>query len=54
MFDPGGVLHAALRVALRESHECTARGVESLTVPSRASPKQSGGGFGGDRGKTLS
>ncbi len=55
MFDPGGVLHAALRVALRRSHECFARGVvprrarddKSPTVPSRASPKQSGGGIGG-------
>jgi hypothetical protein len=26
MFDPGGVLHAALRAALRRSHECFARG----------------------------
>jgi hypothetical protein len=27
MFDPGGVLHAALREALRRSHACFARGV---------------------------
>ncbi len=27
MFDPGGVLHAALRAALRRSQECFARGV---------------------------
>ncbi len=33
MFDPGGVLHAALRAALRRSHECFARGVESPTAP---------------------
>ena len=51
MFDPGGVLHAALRGALRRSHECFARGGESPTVPSRASPKQSGGDIGGSRGK---
>jgi len=59
MFDPGGVLHAALREALRRSHECFARGVvprqarddKSPTVPSRASPKQSEGGIGGFRGK---
>ncbi len=51
MFDPGSVLHAALRVAIRRSHECFARGVESPTVPSRASPKQSGGGIGRFRGK---
>ena len=29
MFDPVGVLHAALRVALRRSHECFAMEVES-------------------------
>ena len=66
MFYPGGVLHAALRVALRRSHECfltgscaIARGVlprqarddKSPSVPSRASPKQSEGGIGGKKRK---
>jgi hypothetical protein len=59
MFDPGGMLHAALCVALRRSQECFARGVvprqarddKSPTVPSRASPKQSGGALGDNRGK---
>ncbi len=55
MFDPGDVLHAARSAALRMSLECFARRVvprqarddKSPTVPSRASPKQSGGGTGG-------
>jgi hypothetical protein len=30
MFDPGGVLHAALRAAFRRSHVCFARGKEKI------------------------
>ncbi len=33
MFDPGGVLHAALRAALRRSHECFARADYCTHVP---------------------
>ena len=47
MINPGGVLHAALRVALRRSQECFARGVvpqqawddKSPTVPSPWGPE---------------
>jgi hypothetical protein len=40
MFDPGGVLHAALREALRRSHECFAR-EWSLDKLGMISPPQS-------------
>lgn len=40
MFDPGGVLHAALRAALRRSQECS-RGEWSLDKLGMISPPQS-------------
>ncbi len=58
MFDPGGVLHAALRAALRRSQECFARGVvprrarddKSPTVPSLPFPLRCKGASRGDLG----
>ena len=53
MFDPGGAVRPECSYQGGGVVPRQARDDKSPTVPSRASPKQSGGGIGGFRGKTL-